>query len=377
MSIHLTQAQTQQTAWRQAAGGTAIVAAAVCLFMVTMLVLTITEERRQMPLNSPQIAAMKLELADRPNDEALKQRLRQIDQKLRATYFTSQKQTKSGAWLLVAAGAALALSLKSYWTLSAEPPKLVVQRPDTWQEKKLARLGVALSAAVIVASSGAWAMLWRPELPEVRAAEPALPPAPPEQLAKAWPSFRGFAGDGVMTTASMPAAWDVATGKGIAWKSPVPLPGHSSPVVFGDLVFVTGSDGTSQEVFAFDIGSGQLKWRCSVPRGTLQNPNVFEDTGHAAATAVTDGARVYAIFASGDIAAFDYSGKRLWNRNLGVAESAYGYAASLAMYQGKVIVQFDTMGCSSWSTRAEQAMRVRPLMRMAQEPHTSSRQLES
>ncbi len=341
MTIHLAQAKTQQVAWRQAAGGTAMVAAAVCLFMVTMLVLTIAEERRQTPLNSPQIAAMKQELVDRSNDEALKERIRQTDQKLRATYFASQKQVKRGAWLLVAAGAALALALKSYSTLAAEPPKLTGERPDTWQEKKLARLGVAVSAAVIVGSAGAWAVLSRPELPEVKEAGPVLPPAGPELLAKGWPSFRGFPGDGVVAAGSMPQAWDGAAGKGIAWKSSVPLPGHGSPVVFGGLVFLAGSDGTSQEVFAFDDASGQLKWRGSVPRGTLQNPNVFEDTGHAAATPVTDGVRVYAMFATGDLAAFDYSGKRLWNKNLGVSESTYGYAASLAMDKGNVIVQFD------------------------------------
>ena len=51
--------------------------------------------------------------------------------------------------------------------------------------------------------------------------------------------------------------------------------------------------------------------------------------------AATDGVRVYAIFATGDLAAFDYDGKRLWNKNLGVPESIYGYSASLAMDQGR------------------------------------------
>lgn len=341
MTVRLAQANTlQQSAWRQAAGGTALVAAAVCLFMIAMLVLTVIEERRQMPLNSPQIAAMKLELQDRPNDEALKERLRHADQRLRVTYFASQRRTQSGGWLLVAAGAALALALKSYATLSAEPPQLAGTRPDTWQEKRMARLGVAISAGVILGVSATWAVVSRPTLPEVTAAGPALPPAAPEQLAKAWPSFRGFGGDGVVT-GTLPQGWDGPAGKGVAWKSPVPLPGHGSPVVFGDLVFVSGSDGKTQELYAFDANSGQQKWRGSVPRGTLQNPNVFDDTGHAAPTPVTDGARVYAIYSTGDLAAFDFAGKRLWTKSLGAPDSAYGYSASLACYQGKVIVQYD------------------------------------
>jgi len=55
----------------------------------------------------------------------------------------------------------------------------------------------------------------------------------------------------------------------------------------------------------------------------------------------TDGRRVYAIFATGDIAAFDFHGRRLWHKNLGVPDNAYGYASSLETYQDRVIVQYD------------------------------------
>jgi len=56
---------------------------------------------------------------------------------------------------------------------------------------------------------------------------------------------------------------------------------------------------------------------------------------------VTDGQRVYAIFANGDVAAFDYTGRRAWARNLGVAKSTYGYTSSLSMYQNRVLVLVD------------------------------------
>jgi outer membrane protein assembly factor BamB len=106
-------------------------------------------------------------------------------------------------------------------------------------------------------------------------------------------------------------------------------------------VFVTGSDGKSQEVFALESATGKVRWHAAVPRGSSQEVPVSDDTGHAANSPATDGTRVYAVFASGDLAAFDYSGKRLWSKSLGTLDSSYGYASSLAVWDGKVIVQWD------------------------------------
>jgi len=70
----------------------------------------------------------------------------------------------------------------------------------------------------------------------------------------------------------------------------------------------------------------------------------MEDTGFASPTAVTDGRRVYAIFATGDIGSFDFNGKSIWTRSLGIPDSAYGYASSLAMYRNLVLIQYDQGG---------------------------------
>lgn len=67
----------------------------------------------------------------------------------------------------------------------------------------------------------------------------------------------------------------------------------------------------------------------------------MEDTGYAACTAVTDGKRVCAIFAGGDMGCFTGDGKLLWEKHLGLPESAYGYAASLTAFEDRVIVQWD------------------------------------
>jgi outer membrane protein assembly factor BamB len=68
---------------------------------------------------------------------------------------------------------------------------------------------------------------------------------------------------------------------------------------------------------------------------------VGEATGYAASTPATDGRRVYAMFANGDIVAVDFAGQVSWSRSLGMPKNVYGHATSLAMYRDLVLVQFD------------------------------------
>ena len=332
----------RQAAWRSAAGWSAVMAAGVCLFVIAMLTLAIRDDRRLAPLNAPQITQLKTELLDRPNDQALKQVLRQRDQELRRGFFDRLALMRHGGWLMVGAGAALVLALKSYGKFADRPAEIPPERADIVAENRAARWGVCASGAIVIGVMGSWAFLQRPTLPSaaVAVAEPMFPIATAQELGKNWISFRGNNGDGVVRDGTVPESWDGPAGKGILWKSPVPLAGHSSPVIFQDRIFLTGGDASTQDVLCFAAGDGKLLWRSSVPH-TGGKVEVFQDTGHAANTCVTDGVRVYAIFAGGDLAAFDFAGKRVWAKSLGVPESQYSYASSLAIYQGRVIVQFD------------------------------------
>jgi len=177
--------------------------------------------------------------------------------------------------------------------------------------------------------------------PGVQAANAALPS--PEQYAKNWPCFRGPGGSGVSAYTNVPNRWDGSSGENIVWKAPVPLPGHSSPVVWNDRVFLTGATEQKRQVFCFSTPDGKLLWAQEVPatpasRGKVE---VSEDTGFAASTPATDGQRVYAIFANGDLAAYDFQGRLVWARSLGIPKNQYGHASSLVTWQDRVIVQFD------------------------------------
>ena len=163
----------------------------------------------------------------------------------------------------------------------------------------------------------------------------------PDEYLAAWPRFRGPEGTGIARAAIRAAAFDGAEGRGVVWKSPVPLPGNNSAVVWGKRVFVTGATETKREVFCFDADDGRLLWSKPVEAAAGPPPKVLDATGYAAPTAAVDGHRVYAIFADGSLAAFTLDGRPVWQKQLGVPENSYGHAASLLTVGPLLIVPFD------------------------------------
>jgi outer membrane protein assembly factor BamB len=166
----------------------------------------------------------------------------------------------------------------------------------------------------------------------------------PEELRANWPRFRGPDGGGVCAHGGAPLTCDVKTGTNIGWTAAVPAAGYSSPVVWGDRVFLSGGDEAKRELMCFDAQSGKLLWEGGVPKtagSPEKTPEVPEQCGMAAATMATDGRRVYAMFANGDLAAFDFDGHLVWSKFLGFPKNPYGHAASLLTWQDRVIVQFD------------------------------------
>ncbi|HBF33806.1 TPA: hypothetical protein DDW35_04515, partial [Candidatus Sumerlaeota bacterium] len=168
-------------------------------------------------------------------------------------------------------------------------------------------------------------------------------PATAETPTDMWQNFRGPNNLGIAAPGDYPTAFSVPENKNILWKTPVPAEGKSSPVVASGKIFLTGGNKEGRHVLCFDATRGALLWDKPLQ---LEAPGASEmevspDTGFSACTPATDGKRVYAIFGSGELAAFDLDGKQVWARHLGVPESVYTYASSLLMADGLLIVQMD------------------------------------
>ncbi|MCE4562994.1 PQQ-binding-like beta-propeller repeat protein [Maribellus sp. CM-23] len=158
-------------------------------------------------------------------------------------------------------------------------------------------------------------------------------------------SLRGPLGQGVSYAKNIPTEWDGAAGTNVLWKSPIPKHGFNSPIIWGDKIFIAGADNNAREVYCYDRNTGKLLWTGvanNIQGSPAAMPKVTPDTGLSASSLTTDGKAVFAIFASGDVIAFDMNGKRLWARNLGVPNNHYGHSSSLITWAGKLFVQYDT-----------------------------------
>ncbi len=166
-----------------------------------------------------------------------------------------------------------------------------------------------------------------------------MPAQSRDAIKRNWPNLRGPFGQGVAYHGAPPIDFDLATGKNVRWKTPVPISGASSPVVWEGRVFLTGADESTREIYCFDTADGKILWR-QVAKQSAELPKVSEEFGHAVSTGATDGKLFFAIFSTGDLVAVDMKGVVAWTRAFGTPKSSYGYASSLIAYK-HLFVQID------------------------------------
>jgi outer membrane protein assembly factor BamB len=186
-----------------------------------------------------------------------------------------------------------------------------------------------------------------------------------------WPQFRGIRASGVAEGFSLATSWSVTDGQGIAWKAPIPGLGLSSPVVWGDAIFVTTSisgdknanlrvgyygdiesvnDTTSHEwrVYCLDKKTGAVRWQQTAYVGVPKIKRHMKNS-HANSTVATDGQRVIAFFGSEGLYAYDMKGTLLWKKDLGVLDAGFYMVpdaqwetgSSPVIHENAVVVQAD------------------------------------
>ena len=336
---------------------TAVAAAAFCVAVGVLLVVNHVKGQALDPKDSVAIATLKKALSRDARNESLKDQVRALDLELRRDYFRRSAFATRGAWLLVGGLVVFLAALKGARELRKTPPMpqhVMADRNAAARAAAKARRAVTTTGVVVGASALALAIVTGPDLPWAGASQDrsdaqtrvveVSPYASPDEMARNWPQFRGPGGLGVSAYTNVPTTWNGKTGENIVWKAEVPLPGPNSPVVWGDRVFLSGATKKQREVFAFDTATGKLVWRGSVdtvPGRSAKPPEVMEATGYAAPTVATYGRRVYAIFANGDLAAFDFVGTRVWAKNLGAPDNSYGHASSLTTWHDRLLVLYD------------------------------------
>jgi len=157
-----------------------------------------------------------------------------------------------------------------------------------------------------------------------------------------WPRFRGPNGSGVTDTDQPPIQFGPSTK--LLWKCALP-PGHSSPIVWDDHIFLTGIENEKLVVIAVRRRDGNLLWKQTVPAAKIESVHPFNSP--AASTPATDGQRVYVYAGSYGLLVYDFNGKEMWRQPLPLPPTKYGTATSPMTYDGKVILQLDGNNANS------------------------------
>lgn len=157
--------------------------------------------------------------------------------------------------------------------------------------------------------------------------------------AENWPYFRGPGRQGVSSEPVVPVTWSAT--ENIAWKTEIPGEGWSSPVVWGNRVFVTAATegGASARVMALDRDSGRILWNTEAFKQEVRHKQ--KKNSYASPTPATDGRMVYVAFNDGGIAALDFAGKVKWTYREVKHYSEHGLGASPVLHNDLLIMVYD------------------------------------
>jgi len=380
----------------------AVIAAAVGLIAMGVMLANYAALRAVDPFNAPALESMKQTLADHGEDENLRLRVRELDVQIRQAYFTHQSRMAWGRFVLGGAAAALLAAMALAGAAKPSPwlpPKAGAEssaRPT--RDARQAKAGVLIAAAALVGTlvmSAAWKQMPAPQPSSSdspltqsggdggvvnsnpagthvgaagndantvgantvaangvsdAAVETKPNTVPPPATAKPvltgrWPMFRGPDAQGIGTATNVPLTWDGPAKKNIAWKTELPLPGPSSPIAWDGLVFVSGAsdDGKTLGLACIDGADGRVIWDKQFPRqGTPpEDASVHHEAGYAAATPATDGKLVFALYASGQLVAYDFAGLPVWDKTFPWPHNRYGHATSLVVLNDLLLVLID------------------------------------
>jgi outer membrane protein assembly factor BamB len=195
-----------------------------------------------------------------------------------------------------------------------------------------------------------------------------------------WTGYRGYMSSGVLDNANIPESFDVEKSINIKWKVAIPGLGHSSPVIWGDKLFITTAESPADKegiktgiygegmpvadssvhdwkIFCIDKNSGKVLWEKTAYTGVPKIKRHPKST-HANASVATDGKNVVAFFGSEGLYCYDFEGNLVWKKNFGILKAVafnlpaaeWEWASSPVIYNGVLVIQCDVLENSFLAT---------------------------
>ena len=322
------------------------------LIVAMTMILSLVQLKTVNPLDNPVLLSVKEQYDKDPSNSAKAEQVRAMDLMARKAYFSSRWQVETGSYLLIAGVFIFILCQRIISENEKLNPLVTDTKPDSsLRRKKNRKYLLAAVSAIFVTAIGSSFFL-RASLPDISGKSPGSLKKEGNNREKAsepdktnWPFFRGQDSRGIAGGKDYPTEWDGAAGKNIEWKIEIPKKGKSSPVIWGDKIYITGAQDKACEVYCIDKKSGKILWTGSasdIPGEPAALPKVDADAGIAVSTVATNGKVICAVFSNGNLVCFDPDGKKKWAKNIGVPESSYGYSSSLLIYKDLLLLQFDS-----------------------------------
>lgn len=316
------------------------------------------------PLDNPAFVIAKEEF-DRDPDNAVKiEQVRAMDLMARKAYYATRRQIETGSYLLLAGAIVFILCQRLIAGNEKTRPAVPGERPDPAIRQKRGRKLLMISVSVLTVSALLTSFLLRSNLPDLRPDKPGRK----ERLAAKenerssgtddeaaydefsadptnYPFFRGQDSRANAGGNGYPTEWNAESGLNIKWTTLVPGMGKSSPVIWGDKIFLTGAAGSQCEVYCIDKNSGSILWTASasgIAGEPAELPEMDAEAGLAVSTAAVNNNAVCAIFANGNLICLDHDGNTKWAVNIGSLENVYGYSSSIVIFENTLIIQHDS-----------------------------------
>jgi outer membrane protein assembly factor BamB len=366
--------------------GISLVSGIFTLVIAVTMIFSLIQLKTISPLDSPSLQSVKEQFDMDPDNRDKAEQVRAIDLMARKAYFSSRWQVETGSYLLLA-GAIIFVLFQRLVSGSEKPGRsLRPDKPDIDAERIKNRRYLVISAGAVTIVAVISSFVLRKELPAPgRSSVIAETTEQPAVTAEAiqlsdvnYPFFRGEGSRGIAGGTGFATEWNGTEGKNIKWKIALPRPGKSSPVIWGNKLFITGAGNGELVVYCIDKNTGEILWT-GAGSGFLgsssEEPESDAEAGMAVPTAALSENEVCAIFGNGNLVCFDHDGKLKWGKNIGVPMVTYAFSSSLLISDKLLFVQYDSQdkrsllgfdlntGEQKWETpRSDRAVNSSPVL---------------
>jgi outer membrane protein assembly factor BamB len=333
--------------------GISLVSGVFTLVIAFTMIFSLIQLKTINPLDNPALLSVKEQYDKDPESRDKAEQVRAMDLMARKAYFSSRWQVETGSYLLLA-GALVFVLFQRLIAGNEKPARfLLSDKPDINSERIKNRRYLIISGSIVTIGAIVSSFILRTNLPSPGRSSTITENTKPSVVLDAinqpddinYPFFRGEGSHGIAGGEGYPTEWNGIEGKNIKWKIALPKPGKNSPVIWGNRLYLTGAQGSECEIYCLDKNSGEILWTGSgsdFPGSSKVVTESDNEAGMAVPTAAVSKDGVCAIFGNGNLVCFNPDGRLKWAKNIGVPASAYGYAASLLIYNNILLVQYDS-----------------------------------